>query len=62
MKTIACGDLVPGCDYKAHAETEAELMGKVSDHVRKAHPEVELTPALVSAVKSKVREDGRPAH
>ena len=62
MKTVACGDLVPGCDFKAHAETEAELMSKVSDHVRTAHPDIELTPALVQAVKGKVREDGRPAH
>ena len=62
MKTIACGDLVPGCDFKAHAETEADLLAKVSGHVRTAHPEIQMTPALVEAVKGKVREDGRPAH
>ena len=56
MKAIACGDLVPGCDYKATAPTEAELLGKVSGHVRTAHPEIELTPALVERVKSKIVE------
>ena len=62
MKTITCGDLVPGCDFKAHAETRADLLAKVSAHVRAAHPDVELTPTLVSAAKAKIREDGRPAH
>ena len=62
MKTIACGDLIPGCDFQAHAETEADLLAKVSEHVQKTHPEVELTPRLVETVKRKVREDGRPAH
>lgn len=56
MKSIACGDLVPGCHFKARAETEAELMQKVSDHVHEAHPDVTLTPALVTAAKEKIRE------
>ena len=62
MKTIACGDLVPGCSFKAHAVTEADLLSKVSTHVRDAHPDIQLTPALVQAAKGKIQEDGRPAH
>ena len=57
MKKIACGDIVPGCNFKARAENEAELMQKVSDHVHEAHPEVRLTPELVTSVKSKIREE-----
>ena len=56
MKTIACGDMVPGCNFRARAETEAELMQKVSDHVREAHPDVQLTPEMVSSLKGKIRE------
>ena len=61
MKTIACGDLVPGCDYKARAETEAELLSKVSAHARTAHPELEMTPALIERVKGRIRDEGAPA-
>ena len=57
MKSIACGDIVPGCNFKARAETEADLMQKVSDHVREAHPEVTLTPELITSVKGKIREE-----
>lgn len=56
MKTVHCGDLVPGCDFKARAEHEADLMRKVSHHVRDAHPEVRLTPELMQLVKDKTRE------
>ena len=57
MKAIACGDMVPGCNFRARAETEAELMQKVSDHVRDAHPEVEMTPEMVSSLKGKIRQE-----
>ena len=56
MKTIHCGDLVPGCDFKARADSEADLMQKVSAHVRDAHPEVTLTPHLMQSIKDKTRE------
>ncbi|MCF1502499.1 DUF1059 domain-containing protein [Afifella sp. H1R] len=57
MKTITCGELVPGCTYKARAETEAELLQKVSEHVRSAHPGMEMTPKMVEKVKAKVHEE-----
>lgn len=56
MKTVTCGDMIPGCHFRASAETEAELMQRVSDHVREAHPEVQMTPALVQSVRGKIRE------
>ncbi|WP_026380940.1 DUF1059 domain-containing protein [Afifella pfennigii] len=57
MKTITCGELVPGCDYKARADTEADVLSKVSEHVRTAHPEIEMTPKMVEKVKSKIHEE-----
>jgi len=57
MKTITCGELVPGCQYKARAETEADVLSKVSEHVRSAHPEIEMTPKMVEKVKAKIHEE-----
>lgn len=56
MKTIACGDLVPGCHFRTRADTEAELIHKFSAHVGEAHPDVTLSPALIASAKAKVRE------
>ena len=56
MKQIACGDVVPGCEFKARADTEGELLRKVSQHVRNAHPEIELTPQTVEQVRRHIED------
>lgn len=37
MKRIHCGDLVPGCAFKAQAAGEQEVLHEWADHVRDAH-------------------------
>ena len=54
MKEIACGDIVPGCDFKASAETEDQLLKKVAVHAKEAHG-IDVTPELAAQVKSKIR-------
>ena len=56
MKHIECGSLMPGCDYRADAETEGALLRKVAQHVRTAHPEVEVNDRLVEKVRAKIEE------
>ena len=56
MKQIACGDMVPGCDFVARAETEAELLHKVAAHAREVHGLQEVTPELLERVRSKITE------
>ena len=56
MKTIACGDVVPGCDFRAEAESEDELLRKVAVHAKEAHGISDVTPDLVAQVRSKIRE------
>ena len=55
MKQIACGDIVPGCEFKASAETEEELLKKVAAHAKEAHG-IDVTPELASQVKSKIKD------
>ncbi len=56
MKEIACGDVVPGCDFVARGETEAELFRKVAAHAREVHGIQEITPALMEQVRSRIAE------
>ena len=51
-KTIACNHVVPGCTFTAEAATEDELLKKVAAHAREAHGVTDVTPELVSKVKS----------
>ena len=56
MKEIACGDVVPGCDFVARAETEAELLRNVSAHAREVHGIEQITPTLLEQVRSRITD------
>jgi predicted small metal-binding protein len=56
-KSIACGDIVPGCDFKAEAESEQELMSKVAKHAAEHHGVKEVTPELEDKLKSAVKTE-----
>ena len=57
MKTLACGELIPGCQQTFQAETEDEIMAQAGRHVVEDH-QMDVTPELVEAVRSKIRDDG----
>jgi len=54
-KQIACGDVVPGCDWKASAPSEDELLKHVAAHAAEAHGVKEVTPELAAQVKAAIR-------
>lgn len=56
MKQIACGDVVPGCAFKAEAPNEEALLLKVADHARQAHGVDEVGPDLLSSVIAAIQE------
>jgi predicted small metal-binding protein len=54
-KRIACGDVVPGCSFKASAASEEELIQKVVNHAAHDHGVTEVTPELAAKVKAAIR-------
>jgi predicted small metal-binding protein len=56
MKTLACGDLVAGCDAVVRAETEEEVLRIAAQHAVEAHG-LTVDDGLVAAVKGAIRED-----
>lgn len=55
-KTIECNDLFPGCEFKAEAESEAELLQKVAAHAATAHGITEITDDMAGKVKGCIRD------
>ncbi len=55
-KELACGTVVPGCDFVAHAATEQDLMLKVVDHARKVHGMTHISDDLKAKIKDAIRE------
>ncbi len=54
-KELRCGDMMPGCKFVATAETEEELLKKVTKHAKEAHNIKEITPELSKKVKGAIR-------
>ncbi|AFS80120.1 hypothetical protein NKOR_01020 [Candidatus Nitrosopumilus koreensis AR1] len=55
-KTISCSDAGKDCGWSASAESEAELMTKVTEHVLAEHKEIELNAESISSIKSLIKE------
>ena len=56
MKTLACGDLVPGCAAVVTAETEEEILQIAAQHAVEAHG-LTVDDGLVAAVKGVIRDE-----
>ncbi len=55
-KSIICADTGANCSWSTTAETEEDLMKKVSHHVKEEHEGMEVTPELVAKIKSHIKE------
>ena len=55
-KTVACRDIGVDCDWATSAETEDEVMVNIGAHAAEVHPEIELTPELVVAIKALIKD------
>ena len=55
-KSISCSDAGKDCSWSATAESEKELMSKVTEHVLSDHKEIELNEENISGIKSLIKE------
>ncbi|KAF6247406.1 hypothetical protein C6990_02770 [Nitrosopumilus sp. b3] len=55
-KSIRCSDAGKDCSWSTTAQTEEELMGKVTQHVIEKHKEIELNAETISSIKSLIKE------
>jgi predicted small metal-binding protein len=55
-KSISCSDAGKDCSWSATADSEEELMSKVTEHVLSDHKEIELNAENISGIKSLIKE------
>lgn len=55
-KSISCSDAGKDCSWSATAQTEEELLEKVTQHVIEKHKEIELNSETISSIKSLIKE------
>lgn len=56
VKSISCSDAGKDCSWSATADSEEELMSKVTEHVLSDHKEIELNEESISGIKSLIKE------
>ena len=56
-KTYTCRDVGVACDWKTSGETEDEVMANIQEHAAQHHPDIELTPELVAAVRAVIKDE-----
>ena len=55
MKRIQCGDLVPGCAFKAQAASVAEVLSVELEHARQAH-DINVTPQFLQRARDRIED------
>lgn len=58
-KSLACGAIVPGCNFVARADTEEELLRKTADHARNVHGVHHLSEPLMAKIKGAIRQEAQ---
>jgi predicted small metal-binding protein len=54
-KQLACKDFGHSCNFVAKGETVEDILSQVGKHATEVH-KMQVTPELVAAAKSKIRE------
>ena len=54
--SMACGDVMPGCDATFSADNKNALLGQIVDHASSTHGITEITPEVGSAVEAAIKE------
>ncbi len=55
-KSISCSDAGKDCKWSATAQSNEELMEKVTEHVIAEHKEIELNSKSISDIKSLIKD------
>jgi predicted small metal-binding protein len=55
-KVLHCNDLIPGCPFKAHGDSEQEILTQVAAHVKSAHNIQELSPEFIDKVQRAIHD------
>lgn len=55
MKTLACDDIMPGCQATFTGQTEEEILSQAGQHAIDVHG-LTVTPEIVEAVRAQIRD------
>jgi predicted small metal-binding protein len=58
-KVLCCNDLVPGCKFEAHGESEEEILAAAADHIATVHNMTDISDKILAMVRAAIHEEVR---
>ena len=55
MKTLACGEIMPGCSATFQGQTEDDVLAQAGKHAAEDHG-MEVTPEVVELVRAHIKD------
>lgn len=56
-KVVKCSSIIPGCQFVAHGDDDAEVLVKMSQHAQATHGVDHLSPELKAKLKDNIEEE-----
>jgi predicted small metal-binding protein len=56
-KVLHCNDLIPGCPFKAHGDSEQEVLTQAAAHIESAYSIQELSPEFLTQVRGAIHDE-----
>ncbi len=58
-KVLYCNDLVPGCKFEAHGDSEEEILAAATDHIATVHNMADISDKILAMVRAAIHEEVR---
>lgn len=58
-KVLYCNDLIPGCTFEAHGDSEEEILAEIADHLATAHNMTDISDDILEMVCAAINEEVR---
>jgi len=58
-KVLYCNDLVPGCKFEAHGDSEEEIVAAAADHIATVHNMTDISDKILAMVCGAIHEEVR---
>jgi predicted small metal-binding protein len=59
-KSLACGEIVPGCRTILNGKDEQQILERTTNHARSAHKMEVLSPELVAKARAAIKDRQPP--
>jgi len=56
---LYCNDLVPGCTFEAHGDSQEEIMAAAADHIATVHNMTDISEEILAMVCAAIHQEVR---